>query len=85
MDFLTFRRMITPIFIQAIYWVVTALVILGGLGLLFAGDGAEMKLLGLALIIIGPIGVRIYAEILLVVFRINDTLTDIYNELRNRP
>jgi hypothetical protein len=29
---------------------------------------------GLALIILGPLGVRIYAELLIVIFRINDNV-----------
>lgn len=78
-DFLTFRRMITPVLIQVAYWILTAIVVLGGLILLFTGDGDE-RWLGLALFILGPIGVRLYAEIFLVVFRINETLSDIRDQ-----
>ena len=40
--------------------------------------------MGLLVIVLGPLVARIYAEILLVVFRINETLTDISNDLRTR-
>ena len=76
-DFLTFRRMITPILIQLVYWIATVVVVVAGIAMLLT-DGTE-RLLGLAVLILGPLFVRVYAEVLLVVFRINETLTDIKN------
>ena len=76
-DFLTFRRMITPMLIQLVYWIATVVVVVTGIAMLLT-DGAE-RLLGLAVLILGPLVVRVYAEVLLVVFRINETLTDIKN------
>ena len=78
-DFLTFRRMVTPILIQVVYWIVTVVVIVGGLVVLVAAPGGTERALGLAVLVLGPLVVRVYAEVLLVVFRINDTLTDIRN------
>ena len=78
-EFLSFRRMVTPILIQVMYWILTVAVVIGGLALIFVGDGDE-RWGGLALFILGPIGVRIYAEIFLVVFRINETLSDIRDQ-----
>ncbi len=77
--FLTFRRMITPLLIQITYWILTAAVVIGGLVLLITGDGDD-RWGGLALLILGPIGVRLYAEIFMVIFRINETLTDIRDQ-----
>ena len=74
--FLTFRRMITPVLIQIVYWILTVIAVIGGLVLLVSGDGDE-RWGGLALLILGPIAVRLYAEIFMVIFRINETLTDI--------
>jgi hypothetical protein len=69
-DYLSFRRMITPAFIQIIFWVaVVGIVITGIVQIAHHHAGA-----GLALIILGPVGVRIYAEILIVIFRINDNV-----------
>ena len=84
-DYLTFRRMIIPVLIQVVYWIATAIVILGGLNYLIFGDGAIERLGGLAAIIIGPVIVRLWAEVVMVVFRINGTLTDIKELLERRP
>ena len=78
-DFLTFRRMVTPILIQVVYWIATVVVIVGGLVVLVAAPEGTERALGLAVLVLGPLVVRVYAEVLLVVFRINDTLTDIRN------
>ena len=76
-DFLTFRRMITPILIQVVYWITTVAVIVAGFAMLLS-EGTE-RVLGLGVLVLGPLVVRVYAEVLLVVFKINDTLTDINN------
>lgn len=79
-DFLTFRRMVIPYLIQALFWIGVAAVVVVGLVVLAQGNVQN----GLLLIILGPIGVRFYAEMLIVVFRINDTLTDIKNNTEPR-
>ena len=76
-DFLTFRRMITPLLIQALFWIGVVLVILAGIVLLIAGPGALGRVIGVFTILLGPLAVRVYLEIFIVVFRINETLTDI--------
>ena len=77
-DYITFRRMITPILLQIIYWIASIIAFLGGIVMIFTRSGTE-SLGGLALAILGPIVIRIYAEIFLVIFRMNETLTDIKN------
>ena len=74
-DFFSFRRMITPVIIQILFWVFTAIAVIGGIVLMFGG-GAKTAL-GLIWIVVGPLVARVYCEILIVVFRINETLTDI--------
>jgi phosphotransferase system glucose/maltose/N-acetylglucosamine-specific IIC component len=70
-DFLTFRRMITPVVIQVLFWLgVIATVIYS----IVTARRQPIAILG---VIIGPFIVRIYCEILIVLFRINETLTDI--------
>jgi hypothetical protein len=39
---------------------------------------------GVLLLFLGPIGVRIYCEILIIFFRINETLTEIKHSLEER-
>jgi hypothetical protein len=88
-DFLLFRRMIVPIFIQILFWigVVGCLVagilgIIQGVGARFGG--AELILAGLALIFLGPFVLRIYCELIIVLFRINESLRDLIDDLRRR-
>lgn len=78
-DFIVFRRMPTPILIQVFFWLGTIAIVLSGLGLL----GSNRAFYGIVLILAGPILFRIYCEILMVVFRMNETLTDIH-ESQNR-
>ena len=81
MDFLVFRRMVVPVLVQVLFWIGVALCIIGAL-VLIAGGGA---LLGLVLLFLGPFMGRIYCELVMVIFRINETLSDIKNELRRNP
>src|SRR5689334_16848352 len=79
-DFMAFRWMLTPVLIQ-IMFVLGSLAAIAA-GLVAIGDGAAHHHsgrigAGIALILLGPIVVRLYAELLIVVFRINDSLTDI--------
>ena len=85
MDYLTFRRMITPIIIQIIFWIGAVLSSLSGIGLMIAG--LKMKevgdmFLGFFVMILGAVLVRIYCELLIIFFRMNETLTEIRNDLK---
>jgi hypothetical protein len=86
-DFMAFRTMITPVIIQIIFWVGVALCIIIGLGYIFVGSrygNGQGPVYGVLIIIFGPIAVRIYCEILIVFFRINETLTEIKHTLEDR-
>jgi hypothetical protein len=78
-DYLTFRKMITTTFIQIIFWVGVAAVVLMGLASM-----GESVIGGLLIIAFGPLIVRIYAELMIVIFRINDTLADIRSLLKEQ-
>lgn len=84
-DFLKFKKMVTPIIIQILFWIGTVICIIAGIvsiavGVAPGSDG-ETVLIGMVWLVLGPIGVRIYCEILIVIFSINDTLTDLKNLL----
>ncbi len=79
MDFLTFRRMVTPIIIQVIFWLLTAAVVIVGAVLVITGDNALERISGLFAFVLGPLVVRVYAEILIVLFRIHEALDGIEN------
>jgi len=71
-DILSFKKMITPTIIQGLF-------ILGCLGAVIYGFGM-MKfnfLLGLFSIVGGVIFVRVYCELMILLFRINDSLNEI--------
>ena len=76
-DFLRFEMMITPIVIQILFWLGVAASVIAGI-VLIAGGNVQ----GILLIIFGPIGARIYAELLIVFFRINDHLREIQQNTR---
>jgi len=80
-DFLAFRKMITPIIIQVLFWVGVAFSVIVGLIQIvssFGRYGGGFSFLGgLLVIIIGPIMARIYCELLILIFRMYDTLLEI--------
>jgi len=88
-DFLKFRKMITPIIIQILFWVGAVGSVLTGLiamGTSFGryGGGAGVFFGGLLIIILGPVVTRIYCELLILLFRMNETLTEIKNGLSKK-
>jgi hypothetical protein len=87
-DFLAFRTMVTPVIIQAIFWIGAGLCVLIGLTYILLGvgqyGGGPNILKGLLLLFLGPLAVRVYCEILIIFFRINETLTEIKHGLEER-
>ncbi|MCF8111960.1 MAG: DUF4282 domain-containing protein [Desulfobacteraceae bacterium] len=88
-DFLTFRKMITPVLIQIFFWIgVIACVAIGIINLTeayneYAGRWNEFRvIIGLAYIILGPLFLRIYCEFIILFFRMNETLTEIKNKMK---
>jgi hypothetical protein len=88
-DFLKFRKMITPAITQVLFWIGAGVSVLSGLVMMGAsfgrfGGGAGTFFLGLLTVVLGPIVVRIYCEILILFFRMNETLTEIKNGLEKK-
>lgn len=88
-DYLKFRKMITPLIIQILFWVGVVVSVLVGLVMVFGGiaskfGGGGMVFSGLLWIVLGPILTRIYCEILIVIFSINDSLIDIRSALKQK-
>jgi hypothetical protein len=71
-EFLAFRKMITPMIIQIIFWVGVVACVITGFGAM-----GQSFFAGLMILLIGPLVVRIYCELLILLFRIHDTLTEI--------
>jgi hypothetical protein len=73
-DFLRFETMITPGLIQIVFWAAVILSIVIGIAAMVTGEDTSTRGGGLLLLIFGPIIARIYAEILIIWFRMNDHL-----------
>jgi hypothetical protein len=79
-DFLAFRKMITPTVIQVLFWIGAVLSVIMALFMLIGGavkGEVGTAIAGLLCIVLGPIMVRIYCELIIVTFRILDMLVDI--------
>ena len=88
-DFLKFRKMITPVIIQVLFWVGVAGTVIAALVVMAmsfgsSGGGAAQFLGGLIMLVLGPVVVRIYCELLILFFRMNETLTDIKHGLEKK-
>jgi hypothetical protein len=77
-EYLTFRRLITPSLVQLVFWLGLVFIVIIGLGTMFTWSFWQ----GLAILVLGPLVLRIYCEIVIVLFRINNTLTDILDHQR---
>jgi len=84
LDYLSFRRMITPVLIHLLFWIGFGGSIIYGSVLLIDGfngidglNGSDKALQGFLVIIGGPLITRVVCEILILFFRINETLTEI--------
>lgn len=80
--FLKFEKMITPFIIQLIFWLGVIGSIIGGLGTIVFGLMADSGVLlqvitGLLMMFIGPIVIRIYCELLMVIFSMQRALISI--------
>ena len=81
-DFLMFRRMIIPILVRILFVVALVVCVIGFLvNLIESNIGAALGFL-----VIGPLVARIYSELIILLFVINDTLSDLHRtvaELRD--
>jgi hypothetical protein len=88
-DFIKFRKMITPMIIQILFWAGAVFSVLGGLITMatsfgrYGGGGAQF-LGGLLIVVLGPVVVRIYCELLILLFRMNETLNEIKTGLEKK-
>lgn len=79
-DFLLFRRMIMPWLIIVTFWVGSVICILAGSYCIYKHEWSMV----IGVLILGPLGLRLLCEWLILVFRMNETLTDIKYLLNKR-
>ena len=79
-DLFGFDKMLTPEIIKVIYWIGIVLAVLAGLGTILAGLWGKSMMgvvTGLLWLVFGPILVRVYCELLIVIFNIYNVLCEI--------
>jgi len=75
---LSFDSMITPKVITVVYWLLLVAVIVAGLGAMFAGGLTFRSFLsGLFITALGALGARIWCELLIVLFKLNENVQKI--------
>lgn len=85
-DVLNFNKMITPLIIKILFWIGIGISVLVGLITLISGltatiGGGFQVILGLIILIIGPLTARVYCELLIVIFKIHESLIDMNKKL----
>ena len=87
--FTNFDEMITPQLIKIIYFIGVALTVLAALGLmatgLFMDGGFGAFVMGAIYLVLGPLLVRVYAELIILGFRIYEMLRDIRDGRAGQP
>jgi hypothetical protein len=81
-DFLSFRYMITPPLVQVIYVLVAVIIVIAGLVTMVSNAPGAGALPGLAIIIFGNLIWRVYMELVMLFFRINDGIQGIERNTR---
>lgn len=78
---INFDNMITPTIIKILFYIGVAASVLMSLVIMFTGGWAV--LLGLIWLVLGPILVRVYCELLIVIFKIHESLVAIRRNTMN--
>ncbi len=87
-EFFEFRKLITPAVIKVVFMLGIVLSLFTGALDIKAGinaidfGGSALIFSGLLKIFFGPVIVRVFCEIIVVLFKINDNLTEIRREQR---
>lgn len=91
--YINFDSMITPTIIKILFWIGVGLSALFGIITFFSGIGQMFSyygsgflgfvtmIMGLVIIVVGSIVTRIYCELLIVVFKMHESLTSINEKL----
>lgn len=78
---LFFDSMLTPKIITLVYWFLLVFAVFSGLGTMFGGGFSFGKfLLGIGVAVGGAIGARIWCELLIVLFKINENIRSLANK-----
>jgi hypothetical protein len=76
-EFLTFRKLYTPIVIQFLFWIGVGVCVVEGIGMIASAGTFRSGLgiiNGLLVLVVGPIAVRVLCELIVAVFGIHEAL-----------
>ena len=79
-DILGFDSMLTPKIITFVYWLLLLSAVIGGINSMFNGyEGFTFGkfIMGIIYAVAGAVGARIWCELLIVLFKMNEALQDI--------
>ena len=79
-DVLFFKNMLTPKIITFVYWILLLAAVVGGVSTMFMGyEGFTFGnfLKGIFYALAGGVGARIWCELLIVLFKMNEALQDL--------
>lgn len=76
-DFLLFRRLITPVLIQVVFWLCFAFLVYAGIKDIML----KAYFTAVQVLIAGPLLLRVVCELLILAFRINTNLYEINQKL----
>lgn len=80
-DWIEFRTMWTPVIIEAIFISGSILMLAGGLFEAIDGATPSERWGALAVALLGPVVLRIYCELLIVVFKIHEGIEAIFDAM----
>lgn len=81
-EFISFDKMITPSIIKILFWIGLIMAVVIGLvsigsGITSVYGGGAQVFMGIIIIILGPLTVRVYCELLIIIFKIHENLVEI--------
>jgi hypothetical protein len=79
-DVLFFENMLTPKIITFVYWLLLFAAVIGGIGSMFGGMAGftfGKFIMGILYTVGGAVGARIWCELLIVLFKMNEALQEI--------
>lgn len=78
-DILFFDNMLTPKIINVVYWLLLLVAVIGGLGSMFGLNGFSIGsfFMGIIYAVVGAVAARIWCELLIVLFKMNEALQEI--------
>lgn len=79
-ELLSFEKMVTPAIVKVLFWIGVIVCLINGLVRVFQGE----LIAGVFFFLLGPLMVRVYCELLIVIFAIHDRLVEVRNLLAAR-